>query len=235
MMKRHKALLNIIPYYGIAAVWIIYALVFDLYEVKHFFLVAVLSALVFFTLKTISREVNNAVIATTQETSLDTPTENSELDVVIKNGRQSLTEIHKLNTKIKNPKMAADINRMEIAIQKIFDSVLDHPEHLPQIGTFLDYYLPTTLKLLRAYHRFNSTGISGKNIDVAKKQIGEILAHIASAFETQLDDLYGNEAFDISSEIAALEVMLKREGLTGDRLEAQTTKDSNGHDIRLGE
>ena len=82
-----------------------------------------------------------------------------------------------------------------------------------QIRRFMDYYLPTTLKLLNAYDRMDDAGISGVNIDGTKGKISAMMDTISTAFEKQLDALFGDEALDISTDITVMEQMLAREGI----------------------
>ena len=96
---------------------------------------------------------------------------------------------------------------------KIIDAVVDKPSKLPQLRKFLNYYLPTTLKLLNAYDRMDAAGVSGSNIDGTKGKIEDIMGTICKAFDKQLDALYGEEALDISTDITVLENMLAQEGL----------------------
>ena len=51
----------------------------------------------------------------------------------------------------------------------------EHPQKLPQIRRFLNYYLPTTLKLLNAYDRMDSAGVAGANIDGTMGKIESML------------------------------------------------------------
>ena len=99
------------------------------------------------------------------------------------------------------------------------------PEKLPQIRRFMDYYLPTTLKLLNAYDRMSGTGVSGENIDATLARVEGMMRTIVSAFEKQLDSLYGTEALDISTDITVLETMMAREGLTDRPLKADEPKE----------
>ena len=107
------------------------------------------------------------------------------------------------------------------------------PAKLPQIRKFMDYYLPTALKILNAYDRMDSTGVSGENITGTKEKVENIMGTIVTAFERQLDGLFGADAMDISTDISVLETMLAREGLAGERMEAESTKNADGTDIRL--
>ena len=117
------------------------------------------------------------------------------------------------------------IVRLEEVSRKIFDRVKEDPAKLPQIRKFMDYYLPTTLKLLNAYDRAAAAGISGENVDATRTKVEGMMRTIVSAFEKQLDSLFSTETMDISADITVLETMLQREGLvdSGDALHAQDT------------
>ena len=116
--------------------------------------------------------------------------------------------------------------------QKIFDEVKRDPKKLPQIRKFMDYYLPTTLKLLNAYDRMSAAGVSGENIDATLAKVEGMMRNIVAAFEKQLDSLYGADALDISTDITVLETMMAREGLTGQPLKAESVPKSDT-DIKL--
>ena len=100
----------------------------------------------------------------------------------------------------------------------------------------MDYYLPTTLKLLNAYDRMGAQGVSGENIDVTMQRVESMMGTIVTAFEKQLDMLFGSEAMDISTDITVLENMMKREGLSEDsgELHAESgTATASQDDIKL--
>ena len=78
----------------------------------------------------------------------------------------------------------------------------------------MNYYLPTTIKLLNAYDRMDDTGISGSNIDTTKEKVERMMETIVVAFDRQLDALFGDEALDISTDITVMENLLKQEGLS---------------------
>ena len=100
----------------------------------------------------------------------------------------------------------------------------------------MDYYLPTTLKLLNAYDRMGAQGVSGENIDATMQRVESMMGTIVTAFEKQLDMLFGSEAMDISADITVLENMMKREGLSEDagELHAESgTATATQNDIKL--
>ena len=107
------------------------------------------------------------------------------------------------------------VGRALCPAKKIIACVVQDPEKLPQIRRFMNYYLPTTLKLLNAYDRMADVGVSGENIDGTKGRIEDIMQTIVTAFDKQLDALFGDEALDISTDIDVMEQMLAREGIGG--------------------
>ena len=153
------------------------------------------------------------------------PTGNAELDKMIRDGNLAIAEMKRLDDAIEDESISADIVRLEEVSRKIFDRVKEDPAKLPQIRKFMDYYLPTTLKLLNAYDRAAAAGISGENVDATRTKVEGMMRTIVAAFEKQLDSLFGTETMDISADITVLETMLQREGLvdSGDALHAQDT------------
>lgn len=47
------------------------------------------------------------------------------------------------------------------------------------------------------------------------RKIEEIMGKVAAGFEKQLDNLYQNDMLDITSDIAVMEQMMIRDGLSG--------------------
>ena len=226
------------PFYAAAAVWLVYALTLPLYEPLHYCLAAGASLAAFALASALCRAgaVGEAAGAEKREPVKEqASTGNPELDKMIRDGELAIREMRRLDESITDLGISADIVRLERASAKIFEEVRAHPEKLPQIRRFMNYYLPTTLKLLNAYDRMSGTGVSGENIDTTLSRVEEILRTIAAAFEKQLDSLYGAEALDISADITVLENMLAREGLTEDPLKAETKKaeEADGTDIHL--
>ena len=221
------------PLYGAAAVWVVWALVLDLYRWNHFAMAALVSAGVFLLLRGVCRDEVTEIPVPDPPREEEKPTGNAELDKMISDGRKAVSEMKRLDDAIEDEKISADIRRLETVCQQIFQQVKADPAKLPQIRRFMDYYLPTTLKLLNAYDRMDATGVTGENITGTKERVESIMGTIVSAFEKQLDSLFGADAMDISTDISVLETMLAREGLAGEHMEAQSTKDAGGSDIRL--
>lgn len=89
------------------------------------------------------------------------------------------------------------------------------PDKKAQLQKFMDYYLPTALKLLNTYAQLSAQDVQGTNITEAKQSIERSMDLLITAFENQLDKLFASDALDVSTDIAALEGMLNLDGLTG--------------------
>ena len=123
-----------------------------------------------------------------------------------------LRDIRRANDRIADPVISAKIDRLEELAGKIFRIVEEEPEKKAKASTFLNYYLPTTQKLLDSYADFEEAGVSGENVSQAKQRIADTMDKIVEGFERQLDQLYQSDAMDVDSDIRVMEQMLRRDG-----------------------
>lgn len=159
------------------------------------------------------------------ESSKDTSSqeENIALRTVIEHGNACIKQLKEANDAIPGEEISQKLNRLESVIDKIFEYVAKHPEQLPEIQKFMDYYLPTTLKLVNAYREFAFQPVERETITSAKSEIETTLDTINHAFETLLDSLFEDAAMDVSTDISVLETMLAQEGLTPNQFKPYQT------------
>ena len=122
-----------------------------------------------------------------------------------------LAQIRDLNDRIADEHLSAQMDRMEQVAGRIFKLIEEDEDKRAAAGTFLSYYLPTTLKLLENYAAFEEAGVSGENLSQAKAKIEKTMDSIVAGFEHQLDELYRTDAMDIDSDIRVMETMLRRD------------------------
>ena len=224
------------PVYAVGLVWLIFGLFLPLYKLIHFLAAAGLSIAAYLVVQKLCPDKTFTVPdpepepepATTGSPELErepATTGSPELDELIRQRDLALSEMHRLNDSIEDPKISAQIDHMEAVTAKIIAHVVEHPRKLPQIRKFLNYYLPTTLKLLNAYDRMSSQGVEGQNISGTMERVESMMSTIVTAFERQLDSLFGDQALDISTDITVLENMMAREGLSDDPIH-QTQKET---------
>ncbi len=217
---------SVAPLYAVAAVWLFYALFRDLYSVSHYITAGIVSIAAFILacglFPTKEFEVPDPkpkeAEPVKEEPKEEAPKMDPKIEALIKERDRAIHEMRRLNDCIEDPGISRQIDKLEVLTAKIMDHVVAHPEKQAQIRKFLNYYLPTTIKLLNTYDRMGSAGVAGEHIGGTMKQIEDILDTIIASFEKQLDSLFEGEAMDISSDISVLETMLAAEGLTGNQL-----------------
>ena len=230
---------SVLPVYFVGLTWLVWSMVGPLYRPSHFIMAALASAVAYYVGKMLfpdkGYEVQGQGYAQAQyqyqaqtqpqpaprQETRPKSTGNAEIDALLDERAKAVSEMRRLNDSIKDPKISAQITQLETTTGKIIDAVVEKPSKLPQIRKFMNYYLPTTLKLLNAYDRMDATGVSGANIDGTKGKIEDMLDTICVAFSRQLDSLYGEEALDISADIKVMEQMLAQEGIGGMTLGGQ--------------
>ena len=122
-----------------------------------------------------------------------------------------LRSIRRANDRIADPVLSEKIDRLEEVTARIFRVIEKEPQQEKQVRTFLDYYLPTTQKLLDSYAEFEEAGVEGENLRQAKQRIEATMDTIVAGFENQLDSLYKTKTMDLDSDIRVMETMLRRE------------------------
>ena len=134
---------------------------------------------------------------------------------VIEEGNAYIEQIRKSNDAIPGVEISNKMYHLENVIKRIFKRVEQHPELIDDLHKFMDYYLPTTVKLLQAYEELDKQDVEGDNIIMAKKEIENTLDTINEAFENLLDSFFRDTAWDVATDISVLKTMLAQEGLTG--------------------
>ena len=203
---------------------ILYALVGPMDQPYHFLLFAVVLVLVFLLSSVLFKGKKKFVPIEPekpkeepkpkQEEKEEKPssTGDPEVDKLIQEGKEYLKKLRAADDAIPDETLSADITRMEKASADIFRFIGEHPEKAPEIRKFMNYYLPTTLKLLNSYQRLSSQSVKGETISSTLFNIAGMMHTVANAFEKQLDSLFADEAMDISADITVFETLLKQEG-----------------------
>lgn len=232
-MKKKKKPVS--PIYAIGIAWLIYSVIFGLSGFGSLVKCAVVSWIVYKLVKSIvkpddrepeqekQQEENQPEKAPEAkpepkpEPEQPKSTGNPELDAVVNQGRRSVERIRQLNDEIPDYKVSAQLKQIEILTASIIDQVEKKEDKLKQTRQFMNYYLPTTIKLLEQYVQMQDVGLRGENISAGMKQIEELLDKVIVAFQKQLDSLFERDVVDITADIQVMERMMAAQGLTQNR------------------
>lgn len=149
---------------------------------------------------------------------------------ILADGEDYIRHIHRCNDLLPGPEISKKLERLELIMTKIFHQLEKNPELAPDLHKFMNYYLPTTRKLLDAYCELDAQPVKGENIAGTKLEIERTLDTINEAFENLLDRFFEDTAWDIASDISVMKTMMAQEGLTEDALAkvGKERKESNG-------
>lgn len=238
-MRNNKKKKPVAPIYGFGLAFLIYSIFFNLSGFGSFIRCIILAAAVYLLLKSIFKKskTDEAEPEPQQPVQEKKPekkpepqpepkkpepepvksTGNPELDAVIRQGRSSVQRIRELNDEIPDYKISAQLKQIEILTASIIDQVEKKEDKLKSVRQFMNYYLPTTIKLLEQYVQMQNVGLKGENIENGMKQIEDMLDKVIVAFQKQLDDLFERDIVDITAEIQVMERMMASQGLTGQK------------------
>ena len=135
-------------------------------------------------------------------------------DQVITQGQEMLATIKRENAAIPDTELTELMNHLSIKCEQIFRTVSEQPSKAPQVRKFMNYYLPTTLKMLANYRMMEQRGVSYGELNQARDTTVKGMNLILTACQKQIDNLHRDNLMDISTDIDVLEQMLKRDGYT---------------------
>lgn len=135
-----------------------------------------------------------------------------KVDSILEIGKSYVTEIATYLPNLSEA-IKTDVTRLLSIVREIFNQVKKDPTKADELSKFMDYYLPTTVSLLKRYIEFSESEVATESQRNSMKEIEKTINTIDDAFLKLLNEMYGNVAMDINSDITVLTTMLKREGL----------------------
>ena len=149
-------------------------------------------------------------------------TGDSYADEVIAKGKDALVEIRQANDEIKDPELTRKMYEIEEKCTQIFRTIEEKPEKAFQIRKFMNYYLPTTLKMLRSYRNMQRRGVSERELIQHRANLNRGLDMVITACQKQLDNLFRDTMLDMSTDVDVMEQMLRRDGFTDSELSQES-------------
>ena len=226
MARHNRKKRHVSPFYTFAGVWLMAACFLPMYRLWALLLTLGLSSFCAYLMgkhaakKEREQKAAPAVEAQpaqTSQTKTAAPQKSygPEIDPILQEGNRALSEMGRIYMSVQDVEVRKKINELMRITDKITQDAIHDPSDIPQIKKFMNYYLPTTIKLLNAYDRMSSQGIEGENLDKSMKSINEMLDQAIEAYKKRLDSLFENQALDIETDIEVMNQMLAREGLSG--------------------
>lgn len=224
---------SVAPIYALGLTVLGYSLLFTLGSVGDYIKCALLAWVVYLLVGGIVKKDRPAQEARAEETPpketpkeapkeappqpADEPAADPELAALLRRGREAVRRIQELNDAIPDYRMSAKLKQIEILTSSILSEVEKKPDKRKSVRQFMDYYLPTTIKLLEQYVNLQEVGLPGENITTGMERIEAMLDKVIVAFQKQLDGLFARDVVDITADIQVMEQMMAQNGLTNQR------------------
>ena len=207
--KKWKSLVDSLIAAG--AVFALYSSLFKLNQVSDFLIGGGLAVLAGWLAYQMGMGLDTSKKAPVQKSIPVTGIES--VDQLVRHGQEMIAQIRDENSQIPDPVLSKKIDELEAISNQIFLTVTDKPEKAPQIRRFMDYYLPTVLKMLTNYRKLGEREVTGENAEKTKKSVEDAMDIVLEAFKKQHDQLYQRDMLDVTTDISVLETLMKQDGL----------------------
>lgn len=195
-----------VPLYAVAVTLILCAFFTKAYRFSTLIILAVIAAIVYLIF---TKLFPGAV----EYIEVPVNTGDELADALIAQGRLAVRDIRRVRLGLKNAEVAAKLEKLEALLGKITDNLVSDPSDARQLKRFMDYYVPTTQKILNTYENLSAQGVRGENIGTTLERIEGFLDMLIEAYTKQLDAMFASEALDIGTDIDVMEAMLKSQNL----------------------
>lgn len=142
-------------------------------------------------------------------------------------GEELLRQIQAEDLRIGDSEVSERVEKVENICAQMLATVAEQPSKASQLRRFLNYYLPTTLKMLTFLRTVRRRGVSKSEVDKVRASTLHGLDMVLAACQKQLDNLYRDGMLDLSTDIEVLEQMLERDGLAESGLDRLRNSRSN--------
>ena len=137
----------------------------------------------------------------------------AEQSAILQKGRSDLMEIRRVLVKIKSNTIRSKGNEICSICDKILQTLKEKPEQILGTRQFLNYYLPTLRKILDKYQRLEANNMATAEITAT---VGKYLDDVNAAMNKQYANLFEGDKLDLSVDMEAMTIGLKRDGLLSD-------------------
>jgi len=150
------------------------------------------------------------VIRALQKSNTPEAIAKKERDGILAKGRSNLVQLRSMTMSIKNEQVRAASAEVCDAVDSILKTLKSQPEDIPAVRQFFNYYLPTMGNILTKFVKVEQSGVDMG--DMPQNALS-CLGDIKKAMERQYANLFEDDMLDLSVEMEALSIAVRRDGL----------------------
>ena len=143
----------------------------------------------------------------TQTGTADLPPEQA---AVLNKGRADLLKVRRILTKIHNMEVSNAGYDICASLDKLLQALHSKPEKITGCRQFLHYYIPTLAEVLTKYSRLETNGVVSKE---NTEKVINFLVDFRKASGKQYQSLFEDDTLDMTVDIEAMTIAIKRDGL----------------------
>ncbi len=132
---------------------------------------------------------------------------------IVRQGEDYIAKIHYANDELPGEVISEKLQILEDTIARILKELKHQPDKAFELRKLMNYYLPTTWKLLESYMSIEKETVKTEQMINTEFEIENTIDKINFAFRQMLDQLFMSHAIDVSTDISVLNSMLQRDNL----------------------
>ena len=199
-----KVLPSGLPFIAAGAVWFILALILPIYKLYALILTVAIAAAAFVFLN-FKRRKQLEELPPAPPVKVRAEEMAKKIDAC----RQTLL---KQQQQIKSETLSSTVGSMAITMDLIADEVEKDPKDRNKVRKLANHYTAMITGLVDKYIQLEAQGAEGENIRSSMERIEEGLSGADKALKRILDDMFSDDAMEVSADITVLEQLLKTEG-----------------------
>lgn len=116
---------------------------------------------------------------------------------------------------IKNVEFKDEVGKLLSILHAIKKAIQQDPGRIEDLNKFVDYYTPTTIKLIDRYIEFEQSPVPIDSMNKSRHDIEKSIKTVVSAYENLLNELYKEDLLELSAEMDVMNTVLTQDGLIG--------------------
>lgn len=193
-----------LPFIAAGAVWFVLALILPIYKLYAIILTAAIAAAAFIFL-TAKRRQQLAKLPPAPPVKVRAEEMSKKIDLC----RETLLNQQK---QIKNTAVSSSVGSIAGTMDLIADELERDPKDRNKVRKLTNHYTSMITGLVDKYIQLESQSTEGENIRNSMERIEEGLSGADEALKRILDDMFSDDAMEVSADITVLEQLLKTEG-----------------------
>lgn len=152
----------------------------------------------------------------TEEVEIEEGSQEEVAKEIIEKASALNEEIKKNADQIQNQDFVSKANSINQTVDNLINLVDKYPEKSYGLNKFMDYFLPTTVKLVESYKEFEQMNLKDEKFQESMADIEESMDELNQAFKKMQVQMLEDRTMDVKSDIETMKLLLNQEGLLND-------------------